>query len=134
MKPLRPPIMSRTTNPTRQTPVARHVNQDHASRRDMYRDRRWHRLRWKMLTSIDAPCAVCGQPATVLDHLVGHTDSQALKVATHLGLAIEPSWQARFYTGPFVTLCQQHHNQKTQQEMNGRLLDWVRSLQGRAVR
>lgn len=94
-----------------------------AERKGYYKSQRWLNLRRDMM---DRKCwCGCGRYAVVLDHLVGHEDRQAISVATMLRIPILPTWQDRFWKGPFVSLCSECHNRKTWFEAKGKLPDWI---------
>ncbi|WP_170789699.1 hypothetical protein [Ruegeria lacuscaerulensis] len=42
-------------------------------------------------------------------------------------MTIKPTWQERFYEGPFLPLCEICHNAKTGKEAAGKLLDWMQA-------
>ena len=51
-------------------------------------------------------CMFCGAPSRVAEHLVGHNDATAVRVAEMLGLPpIAPTWRERFWSGPFCGAC-----------------------------
>lgn len=91
-------------------------------RRSMYQSKLWKIARKSHLSS---RCLKCRAYASVLDHFVGHRDDEAARVAERLGVHILPTWQERFYVGPFISLCDRCHSTKTVAEKNGKLMDWV---------
>jgi len=101
---------------------------DLQARKALYKTRDWYRTkaRSKRKHGGKPRCMVCGKLANTFDHLVGHDDDQAVRVASALGIVALERWRDRFFEGPFVWLCQTHHSSKTRAEMDGKLLDWLR--------
>ncbi len=93
---------------------------------------RWKAVRTEILGSGNGCCALCGfRPKhwnlLHLDHLVGHRDDIAQDAAFCMQMTIKPTWQERFYEGPFLPLCEICHNAKTGKEAAGKLLDWMQA-------
>ncbi len=104
-----------------------HEESDEAkARRDMRWTPRWSKLRFRMKHR-EPICQIClVAPSTTLDHLLGHTDDQAMAAAEGLHLkGVNPSWKVRFWEGPFLLSCSECHSKKTRFEMSGRLLAWL---------
>jgi 5-methylcytosine-specific restriction protein A len=84
-------------------PVQPRMDPERAERRQLYMSPRWRALRARLLRS--SPwCTRCEQQgrksrATVVDHVAGHVDAEG--------------WRERFFSGPFMTLCDVCHNIKT---------------------
>ena len=90
-----------------------------------YTSDRWKAIRRKVLPP-NAICPICEtSKATVVDHLVGHDDYWAEEAAFCLGISVAPTWQERFWLGPFLPMCWSCHSRKTAQEQNGYLLNWM---------
>jgi hypothetical protein len=101
------------------------MSPERAERKTMYTSDRWVKLRRQML---EKKCWYgCGRYATTLDHLLGHDDGQAMRCAMALRVPADPDWQRRFWSGPFISLCNECHSAKTRQEAAGRLLDWLKA-------
>lgn len=103
---------------------------EYQARLALYRSKDWRVLRdrQKRLAGGSPVCKKCGGPASILDHFLGHEDSQAAQIAEMLGIPAADRWRARFFRGPFIWLCSDCHNAKTQVEMNGRLIEWINEI------
>ncbi len=100
------------------------VSGPRAERAEMYKSKRWDGVRRRHLHH-EPFCAVCRRKGGHVDHLLGHGDG-VVEAARMAGLPVVPNdWRARFWSGPFVTLCHACHSTKTTKEKNGRLLDWI---------
>lgn len=100
-------------------------------RKEAYRSARWKALRKEKL---EKRCwCGCGRYASRLDHLLGHDDAQAARVAEFLVLVqFKTNWRDRFFTGPFISLSEPCHNSKTWHENRGRLREWIEGVVERA--
>ncbi|NOD96644.1 hypothetical protein GS610_05420 [Ruegeria sp. HKCCD6228] len=111
---------------TRPPSVITDVNR--AIRDPMYQTKEWSQLRSKIMSRSSKTCLICGvNRVTHVDHLLGHNDAIAAEAAFCLGVSAAPTWQGRFYEGPFLTLCGPCHSSKTVLEQNGRLLEWMQA-------
>lgn len=109
--------------PLLQVPDDVAMDPNRAERKEMYKSERWLRLR---RTQMEKRCwAGCGRYATTLDHLMGHDDQQAAAMSLALRIPIRPTWQERFWAGPFISLCHECHSRKTGYEQAGKLRQWV---------
>lgn len=99
---------------------------DRAIRDPMYQTKKWRAIRGEVLKRSNRVCGICGvNHATYVDHLLGHNDAIADEAAFCLGLSAAPTWQGRFYDGPFLAMCGSCHSSKTVLEQNGMLLSWI---------
>lgn len=73
------------------------MNPDFAERKKLYLSREWRKLRAAFLKQ-NPRCSACGAPATVVDHVQGHSD---------------PGWRDRFFVGPFAAMCAVCHGRKS---------------------
>ncbi len=94
------------------------------ARKALYRGPDWKRLRIRHLRRFPY-CVKCGEKANIVDHLLGHDDGQALAIMRATGIAGELNWRERFFTGPFISLCQPCHSVKSKAETAGRLREWI---------
>lgn len=125
-------LINTATTQARRTGIKAHVFDPDASRsvegteRAEWRTgKHWRTLRKAMLDR--AKCEACPYPtpATELDHLLGHNDTQALEIMTAFNIHGDLSWRQRFWSGPFLKLCAPCHNRKTNFEQRGQLADWM---------
>ena len=102
------------------------ISPDRAERARLYKTPEWGKVRYRHLKAHPS-CRVCRGKGQHVDHVVGHEDHQAADALAALGLRdrIPAHWRARFYIGPFVTLCHRCHSRKTKAETAGKLIGWL---------